>query len=193
MTFVPETANRKDWPRLVARAFRSLGSRVTAIEGSGGGGGSVYSYRKRSSTSTGNAAPALVIPWGIDEGSSGSDVTYDGANPTRLTIATTGVYKVGGVVTFSSTTQRGQASAEILINGTPTGVFRGGSYVRNSGSSWDYWPIEVSSEPFSLNAGDYVELRLVRNSGANGSYATGGSGTITHRGVSSRFWVERMA
>lgn len=165
----------------------------TGPQGPAGGGSSAYSYRKRSSTNTGTASPTLIIPWQTDLGSFGADVTFDGANNTRLTAASDGVYKVGGFLTYSSTTQRGQASAEILINGTPEGVFRGGSYVRNSGSSWDYWAIEIAPEPFTLSAGDYIELRLVRTSGANANYATGGTGAITHRGTASRFWIERMA
>ena len=156
-------------------------------------GGGSYSFMKRSSTDTASAAPTLVIPWQTAEGSSGSDVTWASGNNTRLTIATTGVYRIGGYVTFSTVTQRGQAAVEILINGVSEGVYRGGSYVRNSGSSWDYWCIEVAPEPFSLTAGDYVELRLARTSGANATYSTGGTGTIVHRGTASKIWVERAA
>ena len=158
-----------------------------------GGGSSSYSFMKRSSTNTGNASPTLTIPWQTLLAELGSDVSWSSGNSTRLTIETDGAYKIGGFITYSSPTQRGQASAEILINGVPQGVFRGGSYIRNSGTAWDYWPIEVSPEPFNLIAGDYVEMRLVRTSGAGATYSSGGSGTITHSGTRSRIWIERMA
>lgn len=161
--------------------------------GSGGGGSNPYAFRKRSSTSTGNASPSLVIPWDVDEDSFGSDVEWDVANPTRLSVASAGVYRIGGVITHSSNTQRGQASTRISINGTTQGVFRGASYVRNSGSSWDFWPIEFAPEPFNLAANDYFEVELARTSGAGANYSTGATGTIALRGVSSRVWVERVA
>lgn len=159
----------------------------------GGGGASVYGFMKRSSTDNIAIGTTRIIPWQTAAGSLGTDVTWSSGNNTRLTINTTGTYRVGGFVTFSTTQQRGQASVEILINGVSEGVYRGGSYVRNSGSSWDYWCIEVAPEPFNLTAGAYVEFRIARNSGANATYGTGGSGTIVHDGIRSKIWVERAA
>ena len=158
-----------------------------------GGGSSVYSMLKRSSTDTSNAAPTLIIPWQTAGLSSGSDVTWSGTNNTRITCVSAGTYTVGGYVTYQSATQRAQASVEILLSGTGTGVFRGQSYVRNSGSAWDYWCIEISPEPFTVGAGAYFEFRLSRNSGAGATYGTGGTGTITHRGTASAIWVQRVA
>jgi len=152
-----------------------------------------FQFHKRSSTDTSNAAPTLIIPWQTEEQTLGDDITWDAGNNTRITIGTDGTYRVGGFITYTSSTQRAQASVEVLINGVTQGVYRGGSYIRNSGSSWDYWCIELSTEPFNLSENDYIEFQLARNSGAGASYATGGSGTITHRGTSSRIWVERVA
>lgn len=185
---------REEISKGFARIVTKLNELKSTIDGlGGGGGGSVYSFIKRSSTSTANASPTLVIPWQTALSSLGSHITWSSTNNTRLTIATDGAYKVGGFVTYLSATQRAQASVEILINGVAQGVFRGGSYIRNSGSSWDYWPIEFAPEPFNLTAGDYIELRLVRTSGAGATYGTGGTGTLTLRGQSSRIWIERMA
>ena len=163
------------------------------IEANQGGGGSVYGFHKRSSTSTSNAAPTLTVPWQTEEDTLGSDITWDSGNNTRLTVAATGAYRIGGYLTFTSPTQRGEANGLILINGVSEGDFRGDTYVRNAGSSWDYGIIEMATEPFNLTAGDYVEIQLARTSGADSSYSTGGTGTITFRGQSSRIWVERVA
>ena len=154
---------------------------------------SVYGFAKRSSTSTANAAPRLTIPWDTDTQSLGSGITWNALTPTRLTVTEAGTYRLGAVVTFVTTQQRGQAVLEVRVNGTPTGIFRGSSYARNAGTSWDFWAIEMAGEPMNLSAADYVELDLVRTSGANANYATGGSGTITLRGQSSLIWLERVA
>ena len=160
---------------------------------SSGGGDSAYGFLKRGSTSTATAAPTLVIPWDAADSNLGTDITWSSGNNTRFTIATTGTYRVGGYLTYQSGSQRTQAVIDILINGVSTGDYRSSSYVRNSGTSWDYWAMELSPEPFNLTAGDYVELALVRTSGAGGTYGTGGSNTVTFRGQSSKFWIERVA
>ena len=159
----------------------------------GPAGSGVYSFQKRSSTSTGTAPPRITIPWDTADESSGSDVTWSSGNNTRFTANADGVYKISAAIAYRSTTQRAQAVVEVRKNGTLTGVFRGSSYIRNSGSAWDYWIIEMAGEPFNLVAGDYLELDLVRTSGAGGSYTTGGTGTITLSGPNSRAWVERVA
>ncbi|MEM9437400.1 MAG: hypothetical protein AAGA15_10190 [Pseudomonadota bacterium] len=159
----------------------------------GGSGGSVYSFAKRSSTSTANASPRLTIPLQTAVESAGSDVNWEPANNTRLIAASDGVYRLGAAIAFQSSTQRAQAALELRRNGALNGVFRGSSYIRNSGTSWDYWVMELAGEPYNLLAGDYLELDLVRTSGANATYGTGGSGTITLRGQSSLIWMERVA
>ncbi|MGB1214844.1 MAG: collagen-like triple helix repeat-containing protein [Pikeienuella sp.] len=156
------------------------------------GGSSVYDFTKRSSTTTGTAAPSLMIPWDTDI-STGTEVTWDSGNNTRLTIETTGTYRIGAYLTYSSATQRAQANGEIFINGVSEGDFRGDTYVRNSGSSWDFGVIEISSEPFAMTANDYFEIGIARTSGAGGTYGTGATGAITVRGQSCRVWVERVA
>ncbi|MEM1088701.1 MAG: hypothetical protein AAGH90_13330 [Pseudomonadota bacterium] len=158
----------------------------------GSGGVSVYDYAKRSSTSTSTINPRLIIPWQTVL-KAGTDITWDAANNTRFTIGATGVYRIGAFLTYQSSTQRAQANGEIFINGVSEGVFRGDTYVRNSGSTWDYGIAEISPEPFDLSAGDYVEIAIARTSGAGTNYTTGGQGTLNFRGQYSRAWVERTA
>ena len=164
--------------------------RITAAS-NGSGGGSVYSFNRLIGTGTQSVTSALTaITWNASNDSSGSDVTYSGANPTRLTVGTTGTYKIGGYVTIQSAAQRAQAAVEILINGTATGLQRGGSYVRNSGTSYDYWTMDVASTPFTLTAGQYVELGVGQVVGA--TYGYGGALAINCDRSKSEFWVERV-
>ena len=159
--------------------------------GAGGGGGSVYSFNRITGTGTQAITATLsniVFSQSVD--SYGSDVVYNSAAPTRLTAQTAGVYKFGGVVTELSSAQRAQASCRIRKNGALYGLLRGSSYIRNSGTSWDYWALEISSTPITLAAGDYIELSVA----AVGATTYGGSGSVSqtcHRDK-TEFWLERM-
>lgn len=157
-----------------------------------GGGGSVYSFRRVIGTGTQSVTSTLTaITWNSSAANSGSDVTYAGGNPTRLTAVSAGTYKIGGYVTVQSAAQRAQAVVEIIVNGTATGLQRSGSYIRNSGTSYDYWTMEIPSTPFTLSAADYVELGVGQVNGA--TYGYNGSLTINCDRSKSEFWLERIA
>lgn len=166
---------------------------IWASVSGGGASGSVYSFAKRSSTSTGTAGPRLTLPLDTALESSGSDILWESSNDTRMVAVSDGVYRFGAAIAFSSSFQRAQAALELRKNGNPTGLLRGSSYIRNTGTAWDFWVIELSGEPLNLMAGEYIEIDLVRTSGAGSNYGTGGSGTITLRGPSSLVWMERVA
>ncbi len=162
------------------------------VSASGGGGGGVYSFNRVIGSGLQAVNNTLTaVSWNNSEQSSGTDVTWSGANPTRLTAVTTGVYKATAVITMVSAGQRAQAVAELIINGTPTGIQRGGSYIRNSGTAYDFWAVEVAGTPFNLTAGQYVEIGVGQVSG--GSYGYAGSLTINCNKGISEFWLERVA
>jgi len=165
--------------------------RITAAS-NGSGGSSVYSFNKVIGATTQSVTSTLTaITWNSSSDSDGTDVTWSGGAPTRLVAVSTGVYRVGGYVTISSAAQRAQGAVEILVNGTPTGLQRGGSYIRNSGTSYDYWTMDVAATPFSLSASDYVELGVGQVTGA--TYGYSGALTITCDRTKSEFWLERVA
>ena len=152
----------------------------------------IYSFNRLIGATTQAVTSTLTaITWDSSDDSSGSDVTFSGANPTRLTAVSAGVYKIGGYVTIQSTGARAQTAIEIMINGTPTGLQRSGTYLRNSGASYDYWAMELSSTPFTLSASDYVELGVGQVTGATYGYA--GALTITCERTRSEFCLERVA
>ena len=176
----------------VAQEINTLRTEMAGLGGGGGSGGGGYKSLKRTSTTTSSVNPQLIIPWDVSI-KAGDDVSWNVANPTRLVADVDGEYDLGGYLQYSTTTQRGQANGQILVNGVWEGDFRGNTYVRNSGSAWDYGIVEIGDEPFELSAGDYVELALARTSGANASYSTGSTGTLTCRGQSCRVWMRRIA
>lgn len=151
-----------------------------------------YSFNRLIGATTQAVTSTLTaITWSASNDSSGSDVTFSGANPTRLTAVSAGTYKVGGYVTIQSAGQRAQTAIEIMINGVATGFQRSGTYLRNSGTAYDFWTMELSGTPFTLSASDFVELAVGQVTGA--TYGYGGALTITCDRTVSEFWLERVA
>ena len=85
------------------------------------------------------------------------------ANPTRITIATAGIYLVGGWNAWDASTA-GDRAIRIIKNGEPVAD---GIVMKDSPA-----PNGVTTEPtravntiFKFAAGDYIELFIVQNSG----------------------------
>jgi hypothetical protein len=153
---------------------------------------SVYSFNRVTGTSTqAVTSTATAITWSSSSDSFGSNVTYSGASATRLTAATDGVYKIGGYFAVNTNDQRPQAAVQIYVNGSAFGGIRTSSYIRNAGSSWDYWILELSGTPINLSATDYVEIYIGLVNGA--SYSFSGSTTVTVDRSKSQLFVERVA
>ena len=147
-------------------------------------------YASRSSTSTQAVnGTAASIPWQT-EVNEGTEITWTSGANTRLVIGETGTYKIGGFFAVTSTDARAQHAVEIYINGTGTGILRGSAYIRNSGTSWDYWVLEVATEPIELTASDYVEIFIGTTTTTSYAFGTNGANS-TLVGDKSRVWVER--
>lgn len=148
------------------------------------------SWMKRSSTSV-QAITSTPTPIVFDtpiEDQSEADITFDG---TKFVINQPGSYTFGGTITAYSTAQRAQTGAEVYINGAPTGVTLSTNYIRNSGTSWDFWPTPLAEVPFQLNETDTVELYVYQVTG--GTYGPSGSVSVTLTGNKSEVWLKRMS
>ena len=170
----------------IATEINTLRSEIANVGGAG-----AYSFNKITGTGTQSITSTLTaITFNQSVDSYGADVDYSASSPKGFTVQTTGVYKWGAVVTEFSTSQRSQSGCRLLVNGSVSGLIRGTSYIRNSGTSWDYWPIELSSTPINLTAGDFVELAV--GSVAGGAYVF--NGTVSHvcHRDKTEFWLERV-
>jgi len=164
---------------------------LDALEQAGQSAAFSYSFNKLIGLSTQAVTSTLTaITWDSSADSVGDDVTFSGISPTKLTAVETGTYKVGGYAAVVSAAQRAQAALEIIIDGTPTGLQRSGSYIRNAGTAYDYWTLEVANTPFSLTAGQEVELGIGQVTGA--TYGYSGALTINCDRSKSEFWLERV-
>ena len=154
----------------------------------------LYTYQtmKRTSTSSQAITSTLTaIEWDSVKLSSGSDISFDQADSTRITIEADGIYSIGAYITTSDAVgQRTQHAIEIHVNGVAVSDFRGSGYIRNSGASWDWWIMEIAAEPYLLEADDYIEIFIAQVAGT--SYTTGGTATNdVLDGIHSRVWVEK--
>ncbi|MEO1138935.1 MAG: hypothetical protein AAFW87_05710 [Pseudomonadota bacterium] len=132
----------------------------------GDGGGGVYTRAMAGTTGVGPHASATVVPLTETLADASGDITISGD---RITFVTAGEYEIQGQITAQSTAQRVQATVMIYENGTYDGVERGSGYIRNSGTSYDLWPVGFT-KLITAAAGDYVQIYTASRQGS--SYGT---------------------
>lgn len=105
----------------------------------------------------------LMVPWNLqkaghlDAGFSHSTST----NNTRLIVDDASTYQFGGRIrVFNGSSQRTQPTIKIFLNGVEQNWSLASGYIRNSGSSSDFWTLGFTYEPQKLNSNDYVEIEL---------------------------------
>ena len=92
---------------------------------------------------------------------------HDGANPSRVTVPTAGVYAVTAGLTWAA---NGTASRQLQIRrttpvgGVPTTSTVHSQIISSNGGA-DFFTIQTSSTLLKLAAGDYVELRGLQDTG----------------------------
>lgn len=147
-------------------------------------------WMKRTGTGTLALSTSYQIPAFDTELSAvntSGEITFAGG---RFTVLTAGTYMIGGYFAVESPDQRAQGTAQVFVNGAGTGDQRGNLYIRNSGSSYDWWPLEVGEEPFELAANDIIDIRLGKTSGT--TYTLGGGFTLTLHEQYSRVWLRKV-
>jgi hypothetical protein len=111
-------------------------------------------------TTTISQSSAALLIWNVerekDTGFTHSTVT----NSSRLIVDEAGTYQPHANITIFSSGQRAQFVSKVLIDGIEQPQPYHGGYIRNAGSSSDYWTCEVEPEPVKLTAGQYVEFQI---------------------------------
>lgn len=111
-------------------------------------------------TSTIAQSSALVLGWDVEREKDAGFTHSTATNNSRLLVDETGTYQPHANITVFSTGQRAQFVSKILIDGVVQAQPYHGGYIRNSGSSSDYWTCEIDPEPIKLNAGQYIEFQI---------------------------------
>ena len=105
-------------------------------------------------------ATPTVLSW-VVERAKDSGLTHDNiTNNSRIIVDDDGTYQILGNIRMFSTAQRCQFVARVLIDGAIQAQPYGSGYIRNAGTSSDYWSCLVTPPPIKLTAGQYVEIQI---------------------------------
>ena len=137
---------------------------VDGSEVSGGGGtAEPQSIISLSSTDVSTSiiqASASVLSWDVetykDSGFTHSNIT----NNSRIEVDEDGTYEIEANIRMESAAQRAQFVAKILIDGVVQSQPYASGYIRNNGTSSDFWTGVVNPPPLKLTAGQYVEVQI---------------------------------
>ncbi len=111
------------------------------------------------STTISQSSPT-ILGWNIEREKDNGFTHSTSINNSRLTVDEDGTYQPHVNITLFSTGQRAQFVGKILIDGVVQSQPYHGGYIRNSGSSSDYWTCEIEPEPIKLTAGQYIEFQI---------------------------------
>lgn len=154
-----------------------FGPIVSAGGGSGGGGsGSGICARVQRSTNQ-NIPDSTATPISFDTILINNGACFDISFPTRLTAPVTGVYLVGGTITWAAAALTAARLSTLLKNGNASPEF--GIDTASGTGAVDNNKL---SELLPMNAGDYFEMVAYQNSG-------GALNVLTDDNNSAIFWM----
>jgi hypothetical protein len=116
-----------------------------------------------SSTNSGLTAtqstPA-IFPWDVETEKDTGFTHSNSTNNTRLTVVADGTYQIQANIRMFSSQQRAQFVGRYLIDGVIQSMPLGSSYIRNNGTSSDFWTCIINPPPVKLTAGQYIEIQI---------------------------------
>jgi hypothetical protein len=130
-----------------------------------GGGGtpeamSIVSLSSTDISTSINQSSPTILDWDVeiykDSGFSHSNIT----NNSRIEVDDDGTYEIEANIRMESSDQRAQFVVKILIDGVVQSQPYGSSYIRNNGSSSDFWTCVVNPPPLKLTTGQYIEVQI---------------------------------
>lgn len=142
-----------------------------------------FQYLKCSSAGISTTNTQSKLP--LTEEESGSLFTVSGDT---VNINGDGVYAINATVQVQSTVQRLQATLKVFVNGVYDGVERGGSYIRNAGTSYDFWSMNFYTLK-TLSSTDTIEFYISAVQGV--SYDGTSSLNYSVNSTGNEFIIER--
>lgn len=156
-----------------------------------GGGGTVEPLpicvlSSTNSTLTAGQSTPSILPWNVETEKDTGFTHSNSTNNSRLEVNADGTYQIQANIRMFSSGQRVQFVGKYLIDGVVQSLPMGSSYIRNSGTSSDFWTCIISPPPVKLTAGQYVEVQIQVESQTT-STATG-----TFQGSESTFSITKL-
>jgi hypothetical protein len=137
---------------------------VDGSEVSGGGGTpepqSIISLSSTDVTTSIIQASASILSWDVETYKDSGFTHSNTTNNSRIEVDEDGTYEIEANIRMESSAQRAQFVAKILIDGVVQSQPYASGYIRNSGTSSDFWTCVVNPPPLKLTAGQYVEVQI---------------------------------
>jgi len=137
---------------------------VDGSEVSGGGGTpepqSIISLSSTDVTTSIIQASASILSWDVETYKDSGFTHSNSTNNSRIEVDEDGTYEIEANIRMESSAQRAQFVAKILIDGVVQSQPYASGYIRNSGTSSDFWTCVVNPPPLKLTAGQYVEVQI---------------------------------
>ena len=112
------------------------------------------------STLTASQSTPAILPWDVETEKDTGFTHNNSTNNTRLEVDSDGTYQIQANIRMFSSQQRAQFVGRYLINGVIQTMPMGSSYVRNNGTSSDFWTCIINPPPVKLTAGQYIEVQI---------------------------------
>jgi len=138
-------------------------------------------------SSTFTEASPLIISWDVESEKDTGFTHSNSTNNSRITVSDNSTYQFGGALRiFNNSDQRIQPLPKLRIDGVVQDIAVDSGYIRNSGSSSDYWSLEFTFRPLKLTSSQYVEIQI----GLESSNPVTFDGTLI--GDESNFWGVKL-
>ena len=105
------------------------------------------------------SAPSL-LPWNFETEKDTGFVHSNLINNSRIEVTANGTYQINANIRVFSSGQRAQFVGKYLIDGVVQTMPLGSSYIRNNGTSSDFWTCILNPPPVKLTAGQYIEVQI---------------------------------
>jgi len=111
------------------------------------------------SLSASQSSPAVLV-WNVETEKDTGFTHSNTTNNSRIEVDADGTYQIQANIRMFSSGQRVQFVGRYLIDGVIQSMPLGSSYIRNSGSSSDFWTCIINPPPVKLTAGQYIEVQI---------------------------------
>lgn len=112
------------------------------------------------STTTASQSVPAVLSWDVETEKDTGFTHSNSTNNSRVEVDAEGTYQIQANIRMFSAGQRVQFVGKYLIDGVVQSMPMSSSYIRNSGSSSDYWTCILNPPPVKLTAGQYIEVQI---------------------------------
>ncbi len=130
------------------------------ITGGAAGPLPIIVLKSTDTTTTVAQASPTILNWDVETEKDSGFTHSISSNTSRIEVDEDGTYLLGANIRMEASGQRVQFVTKYLIDGVVQDLPTGSSYIRNSGTSSDFWTCILNPPPVKFNAGQYIEVQI---------------------------------